>query len=125
MLNSEMKIKNFEVWVSLGCSPSEQAQLQPVLFNVDILFKSKVLAEDSDRLEDSINYVELTDSIKAEAEKKPYNMIEHLGLNVAKAMQQKLSGRYTGAILSVHTLKLRAPVKNLQGGVEWLCRLTL
>ncbi|MBC7753220.1 MAG: dihydroneopterin aldolase [Moraxellaceae bacterium] len=120
-----MKIKNFEVWVSLGCTTEEQSLAQPVRFNVDILFASKVLAEETDRLQDSLDYVELTGAIKAEAEKKSYNMVEHLGLSVATALKNKIGLRYPGATMSVRTHKLRAPVKNLHDGVEWSCKIAL
>ena len=79
MYYSEMKIKNFEVWVSLGCTSAEQSLAQPVRFNVDILFASKVLAEETDRLQDSLDYVELTGAIKAEAEKNHTTWSNTLG----------------------------------------------
>ena len=125
MHQSEMKIKKFEVWVSLGCTKEEQSLTQPVLFNIEILFTSKVLAEGTDQLQDSLDYVALTDTIKAAAEKKSYHMVEHLGFSVAEALKNKINGRYSGSTLIVRTHKLRAPVKNLQDGVEWSCKLNL
>jgi len=125
MHQSEMKIKNYEAWVSLGCSKEEQSLTQPVLFNIEISFTSKVLAETTDQLQDSLDYVALTDTIKAAAEKKSYHMVEHLGLSVAEALKNKINGQYSGSTLIVRTHKLRAPVKNLHDGVEWSCKLTL
>ncbi|MBC7457318.1 MAG: dihydroneopterin aldolase [Bdellovibrionaceae bacterium] len=125
MHQSKMKIKNYEVWVSLGCTKEEQSLSQPVLFNIDILFTSKVLAEDTDQLQDSLDYVALTDIIKAAAEKKSYHMVEHLGSSVAEALKNKINVQYSGSTLVVRTHKLRAPVKNLHNGVEWSCKLTL
>lgn len=125
MHQSEMKIKNFEVWVSLGCTKEEQSLTQPVLFNIEILFTSKVLAETTDQLQDSLDYVALTDTIKTAAEKKSYHMVEHLGFNVAEALKNKIRGQYEGSTLIVRAHKLRAPVKNLRDGVEWSCKLTL
>jgi len=124
MHQSVMKIKNFEVWVSLGCTLAEQSLNQPVLFNIEILFNSKVLAESTDQLRDSLDYVELTEIIKKTAEKKSYNMIEHLGFSVTEALQKKISGQYPGSTLIVRSAKIRAPVKNLHDGVEWTCQLT-
>ena len=125
MLQSEMKIKNYEVWVSLGCTQAEQSLTQPVLFNIEILFAAKVLAEDTDRLQDSLDYVKITDLIKEIAEKKSYNMIEHLGFSVTEALQKKMSRPHSGSTLIVRTHKLRAPVKNLHDGVEWSCKIIL
>jgi dihydroneopterin aldolase len=125
MHQSEMKIKNYEVWVSLGCTKEEQSLLQPVLFNIEILFTSKVLAESTDRLQDSLDYVALTDTIKVVAESKSYHMVEHLGFSVAEALKSKINGQCPGSILIVRTHKLRAPVKNLHDGVEWSCKLNL
>lgn len=125
MRQSEMKIKNYEVWVSLGCSAEERSLAQPVLFNVEIVFTAKVLAEHTDQLQDSLDYVELTDMIKSVAEKKSYNMVEHLGFSVMEALQQKVIRQYPGSTLIVRAHKLRAPVKNLHDGVEWSCKLIL
>lgn len=125
MHQSEMKIKNFEVWVSLGCTKEEQSLAQPVRFNIEILFASKVLAEGTDELKDSLDYVALTDTIRLAAEKKSYQMVEHLGFSVAEALRKQINGQYTGSTLIVRTHKLRAPVKNLHDGVEWSCQLTL
>lgn len=120
-----MKIKNYEVWVSLGCTVEEQSLFQPVLFNIEILFTSQVLAESTDRLQDSLDYVALTDTIKLVAESKSYHMVEHLGFSVAEALKSKINGQYLGSTLIVRTHKLRAPVKNLHDGVEWSCKLNL
>ena len=125
MYHSEMKIKNFEVWVSLGCTTEEQSLTQPVRFNIDILFASKVLAEESDRLQDSLDYVTLTNVIRSESEKKSYRMIEHLGWSVAVALKNEIGGQYLGGTITVRTQKLRAPVKNLHDGVEWSCKIAL
>lgn len=122
---SEMKIKNYEVGVSLGCTPAEQSLIQPVLFNIEIFFNTQVLAETSDRLQDSLDYVELTDVVKQVAEKKSYQMIEHLGFSVAIALKEKVASTYPGSQMIVRTHKLRAPVKNLRDGVEWSCKINL
>lgn len=111
--------------MSLGCTKEEQSLTQPVLFNIEILFTSKVLAETTDQLQDSLDYVALTDTIKTAAEKKSYHMVEHLGFNVAEALKNKIRGQYEGSTLIVRAHKLRAPVKNLRDGVEWSCKLTL
>ncbi len=124
-MQSEMKIKNYEVWVSLGCTKEEQSFPQPVHFNIEILFTSKVLAESTDQLQDSLDYVAITDTIRAAAESKSYHMIEHLGFSVAEALKSKINGQYLGSTLIVRTHKLRVPVKNLHDGVEWSCKLNL
>lgn len=121
---SEMKIKNYEVGVSLGCTPAEQSLPQPVLFNVEIFFNLEVKAESTDRLEDSLDYVELINIIKQVAELKSYSMVEHLGFSVATALQHRIRLSYPGSTLIVRTHKLRVPVKNLRDGVEWSCKLT-
>lgn len=121
---SEMRIKNYEAWVSLGCTQEEQTMVQPVLFNVEILFNSKVLAEETDQLQDSLDYVELTNVIKMVAEKKSYKMIEHMCSSVARALQQSIGQKYKGTLI-VRMQKPRAPVKHLHGGVEWSCQLSL
>lgn len=123
-MQSEMKIKNYEAWVSLGCSKEEQSLTQPVVFNVQITFDQSVVAEVSDKLTDSLDYVALTDVIRATAESKSYSMIEHLCFNVTTALKQKINHKYQGTLV-VAAQKVRAPVKNLHDGVEWTCKIAL
>ncbi len=117
---SKMKICDYEVSVSLGCSLAEQSLVQPVLFNIHIEIKSTVIGEKSDRLEDAIDYVELTDLVKKTAQKKSYHLIEHMNSEVSNQILALLRSKKISGILSVSLLKLRPPVENLKSGVEWI-----
>ena len=122
---SEMRIRDFEVWVNLGCSPEEQAIKQPVLFQITIEFSSQVLAETTDKIDDSIDYVELMNRIKNESEKKIYHMIEHLCATVTNDLRAYLHSRGVRGHMTVQLLKKRVPVENLMTGAEWVCRTQL
>lgn len=122
--SSIMKINDYQVWVHLGCSAEEQAVVQPVLFSLEIVFNQKIQAEVSDRLADSIDYVSLIEIIKTAAQQKNYSMIEHLCFSVSEALRANLSGRYAGSLIT-KIKKIRAPIKNLHHGVEWVCKTDL
>ena len=119
-----MKIKNYEVWVSLGCTKEEQSLTQPVVFNLQIIFDQAIVAEVSDKLSDSLDYVELTNVIREISELKSYSMIEHLCFSVTTSLKQKINHKHQGTLI-VSAQKVRAPVKNLHDGVEWTCKIAL
>lgn len=120
-----MKVCDYQVWVSLGCSKEEQQTRQPVLFNIEIHFANKVLGEKTDRLEDAIDYVQLTEIIQKTAQLKSYSLIENMCFEVMTALALSLKKKNVSGELQVDLLKIRAPIKNLKTGVNWSCRQIL
>jgi FolB domain-containing protein len=121
MTKSIMQIKDYEVWVSLGCSEAEQSLSQPVLFNIEIQFDSIVSGETTDQLSDAIDYVVLTDLLKQSAVIKSYQLIEHMCLVATQSIVDYLTQKNVKGSVKVNILKLRAPVPNLKSGVSWTC----
>lgn len=124
-LNSVMKIKEYEVWVSLGCSTEEQSYKQPVLFNIQFEFSSIQNCEKSDQLQDAVDYVTVTEILKKSAESKPYQLIEHMCFEATEKVFIFLKSKNLQGHLKVELLKLRPPVPNLNAGVSWLCQRQL
>lgn len=123
-MKSVMRISKYECWVSLGCSKEEQSFKQPVYFDLSINMNHSLKGMVSDQLIDAIDYVVLTDLIKAQAEKKSYQLIEHMCFEVHQSLLTYLKNSHclNGAIqLQTQVQKLRAPVPHLQGGVFFTC----
>ncbi len=129
MLNSDvssiMNICDYEVWVSLGCSAEEQSFKQPVHFNVQIEFTSKVRGETTDQLTDAVDYVMLTDILKKSAESKSYHLIENMCAEATEKISAYLVSKKIKGLVQIKLLKLRAPVPYLKTGVSWTCQRQL
>ncbi len=119
---SVMKINDYEVWVSLGCSKEEQSYKQPVHFNFEIEFYSQVRGETTDQLTDAIDYVALTDLLKLSAESKSYQLIESMCFEATEKVSAYLKECRVVGLFKLSVLKLRPPVPHLKSGVSWTCQ---
>lgn len=117
---SEMFVENFEAYVSLGCSKEEQSFPQPVHISVRLLFSKTIAGEQTDQLQDAIDYVAICDVLNRTATQKSYQLIESMAFECMEALTPLLN-HYSGQ-LNVTVKKLRVPVKQLQGGVSWTCQ---
>ena len=124
-MSQVLKIQEFEVWVHLGCSIEEQKMTQPVHFSLDIYLNSPILGATTDNLEDTIDYVRLTEIMKTQASKKNYKLIEHLGLETLNQLCAYLKSKNTFGKLVLSTKKIRVPVENLKNGVVFVCETQL
>ena len=120
-----MRIHDYEVWVSLGCSEAEQSLKQPVQFNIEIEFYVNIGGEITDQLSDTVDYVALTDILKKSALSKSYQLVEHMCFHATDSVAQYLVQNNIKGLLKVSLLKLRAPVPLLKSGVSWTCQRQL
>lgn len=116
-----MKINQYEVWISLGCSEAEQSLAQPVHFNLTLHFHENIKGCSSDQLSDTVDYVSLTDIIKKISLQKSYHLIEHLCFLVHETLIQELRNKNIKCDLTTNLKKVRPPVESLQSGVEFSC----
>ncbi len=119
---STLQIHDYEVWVSLGCTEAEQSMKQPVHFNVQFEFSSKISGEITDQLADTVDYVQLTDILKKSAESKSYQLIESMCFEATDKISEYLFLKNLNGHLKIKILKLRAPVPHLKSGVSWTCQ---
>ena len=115
-----MFVENFEAYVSLGCSKEEQAFFQPVHISVKISFEKQVRGELTDQLPDAIDYVAICEKLNQTATAQSFQLIEHLAFQSMQAVKPLLKN-FSGT-LKVTVKKIRVPVKQLQGGVQWTCQ---
>ncbi|MDG7052442.1 MAG: dihydroneopterin aldolase [Wolbachia endosymbiont of Alcedoecus sp.] len=111
-------IRDLRIWVHLGCSTEEKFHSQLVSINVDFTFQSPPVGFITDRLEDTICYLEVVQSIQSLAQSKQFNLIEHFTRDVyiiiSKLLMQK---RHTISSIRVATHKVAPPVPDVHGGV--------
>lgn len=115
-VSTVLAIKDYCLWVFIGCAPEEYQKKQAVSFDIWIHFHHVPQACLTDTLSDSYCYAEITQLIKNTAEKKHYRLIEHLGYAVFQILQEKICPE-DGLTLTVN--KLTPPVPGLKGGASF------
>ncbi|QKX01643.1 FolB domain-containing protein [Wolbachia endosymbiont of Cruorifilaria tuberocauda] len=113
-------IQDLRLWVHLGCSLEEKLHSQLVSINVDFAFKSPPLGLITDRLEDTICYLEVVQSIKSLAQSKQFNLIEHFTYDIYVAISNLVTQKmHIISSIRVVTHKVAPPVPDLHGGVTF------
>ncbi|WCR58519.1 dihydroneopterin aldolase [Wolbachia endosymbiont of Ctenocephalides felis wCfeJ] len=111
-------IQDLRLWVHLGCSTEEKFHSQLVSINVDFIFKSPPVGFITDRLEDTVCYLEVVQSIKSLAQSKQFNLIEHFThdvyITISNLLMQK---RHIISSIRVTAHKVAPPVPDVHGGV--------
>ena len=120
-----LRVEDFEVWVSLGCLPDEQAYKQPVHVTLNLEYSDLVKAAASDELQDATDYVRLTKIISTAAGAKSYKLIEHMNDSILNALLHELKAHYFKGKIQLSVKKIRVPVENLRSGVVFTCETDL
>jgi dihydroneopterin aldolase len=124
-MKQTLRINSYEVFMSLGVTKEEQAQLQPVHFDITLNFEKPVKGCATDNLDEAINYAALVSHIKHVATVRSYNLIENICFLTHQHLTEwvKTHG-FTGELIT-ETTKVRPPVPALQGGVKFTCQSTV
>jgi len=117
-----LKINSYEVWMSLGVTKDEQANLQPVHFDITLQFEKPVKGSASDHLDDAINYVDLTYHVKKVATTRPFNLLENVCFIVHQHLTEYIKTHGFAGELTTEATKVRVPEASLQGGVKFSCQ---
>ncbi|WP_341821053.1 dihydroneopterin aldolase [Wolbachia endosymbiont (group A) of Myopa testacea] len=111
-------ISDLRLWVHLGCSAEEKFHSQLVSVNIDFNFKSPPLGLTTDRLEDTICYLEVVQSIQSLVQSKQFNLIEHLTHDIYRAINNLLvQKKHIISSIRVTAHKVAPPVPGVHGGV--------
>ncbi|WP_425364702.1 dihydroneopterin aldolase [Candidatus Tisiphia endosymbiont of Mystacides longicornis] len=104
----------------LGCSDQEKFHSQLVSFNIELEFTTPPKGTITDKLEDTICYLELVQSIKFLCQTKQFNLIEHLTIEVYHAIDKSLF-RYRDIVqsVSVTTRKMSPPIQDVHGDIAF------
>ncbi len=112
-LASSLSLKRLRLLVRLGCSAEERSIPQYVSVEVEVRFQSPPQGCQSDSLQETICYAQLSEKIKRVCDQREYALIEKLGWAIYQAVRELLP---QSALLLVRTHKERPPVDHLEGG---------
>ncbi len=112
-MHSELELKSHLTYVHLGCTEAEREFAQKVNINVVIEFSQPPAACRNDKLQDTICYKDLTDTINQVCTQRPYHLIENLCFEIFQQLKLKLSNQEK---LQVQVHKVNPPIPNLLGG---------
>ncbi|MDR2831623.1 MAG: dihydroneopterin aldolase [Rickettsiales bacterium] len=111
-------ISDLRVWVHLGCSAEERFHPQLVSINIDFTFKNPPLGLITDRLEDTVCYLEIVQSTQSLVQSKQFNLIEHLTHDIYITINNLLiQKKHIISSIRVTTHKVAPPVPDVHGGV--------
>jgi len=117
-MQCNLLISDLRLWVYLGCSAEEKFHSQLVSVNIDFTFKSPPLGLTTDRLEDTICYLEVVQSIQSLVQSKQFNLIEHLTHDIYRAINNLLvQKKHIISSIRVTTHKVAPTVPGVHGGV--------
>ncbi len=111
-----LRISEFSLQVRLGCSQEERARAQEVRVSVEFRFVSPPQGINSDRLEDTICYARVCQSIRNLTDGREFALLEKLASDLMSILQEFSKGIALVA-LTVH--KVLPPVEGLRGGTVY------
>lgn len=114
----KLSLPDLRLWVNLGCSLEEKAQVQPISVHIQLSYANPPSGTQTDQLTDVICYQHIVELASATATQKAYNLIEHLAASIHQTIQQYLTQinyKDTHVVVTIH--KLSPPIPNVLGGV--------
>jgi FolB domain-containing protein len=111
-----MKIRDLSLQVKLGCSSEERAVPQEVRVSIELRFAEVPMGTKSDDLNDTVCYARICEALRAHVEGQEFRLIEKMAADFHGLLQKITEGRAASAV-GVH--KIRPPVTDLLGGVEY------
>jgi dihydroneopterin aldolase len=114
-INSSLCIHHLELYVHLGWQEAERAQAQGVALDIDIHFAAPPAACVSDRLDDTLCYSQLIQTIREYVANKQYQLLEHFGFDLYQLIKKHMP---EGAELKIALTK-HPHIEGLTGGVSF------
>lgn len=102
----QLRLKDLELRVHLGCSREEQALPQQVKVEVGLRFRQPPTACESDRIEDTICYEKISSRLTEVAASKTFHLIEHLAQSLYLSLKEELSEENFRIRIRLHKLHL-------------------
>lgn len=72
----------------IGVSAAERKARQPVLMDVELSFDTKKAGK-SDRIEDTVHYIDVYEAVKRAVEERPYALVETLAADAAALILER------------------------------------
>ena len=111
-MKSILEIKQLRLKLAIGFSDEERAKLQDVEFNITINFSDLPKACNSDQINNTLCYDQLTQEIKKFCVNNKFHLIEHLSHSLHQHIKDNYLDLKDNLILQVCKF---APVKEIEG----------
>ena len=111
-MSAILKIKNFELSISLGVFPEEKKERKSVLVDIELRFSNSPKGCDTDNIGDTICYANLVNYIEKSVEGLSFNLIEALSKYIY--VQVKNYVNCSDIAVSVESRKIHLPIKNVE-----------
>ncbi len=110
-----IRLTGFRLMLSIGWGDDERRTLQPIRFDLEIGLPAAPAATRTDRLEDTVDYFRLSETMRTAAQAHPVRLIERLAGVVAAALVADLPPRTR---LRLTVTKEHPPIEDLEGGAS-------
>ena len=114
-LPATIRLTGLRLMLSIGWGDDERRTPQSIRFDLEIGLPAVPAAARTDRLEDTVDYFRLSETVRTAAHAHPVRLIERLAGVVAAALVAELP---RGAELRLRVTKERAPIRDLEGGAS-------
>lgn len=119
----ELLIPGIRLWISLGCSRAERANLQPVDVEIRIHLSQEPKGCRSDQLSDVYCYKQISEHIIQFIKDRSYNLIERLAADVFDVISQQMT---ENCMIEVVVSKPNHPIPYIQKPIQFkYCRRLL
>lgn len=114
---SRLSLNDLSLFVHLGCSTKERFALQEVTLSVEMEFLKPPPGEKTDRLEDTLCYGEICNTLKNFVKIRHFQLIEKMARECLSLLRKK----YPSTLIRLTLHKKNPPVEGLSGGVKYTC----
>ena len=116
-IKPRLSISQLSLLVHLGWSLKERQTLQEVQLSIEMEFPASPSGEKTDRLEDTLCYEGVCETLRNFVKDRPFHLIEKMAKECLSLLKEKHPFMRTR--LTLH--KTAPPVKGLKGGVTYTC----
>jgi len=121
-----LSICDLRLWLHLGCSDEERSQRQLTSIAIEINLSAPPIGCDTDKLEDTICYYNIVNSIEKKIKDQYFNLIEHVAARVHEITDSSITNcRDLITSVNVVVQKVNAPMENVFGGTKFMYQAPL
>lgn len=108
-------IKNFELTVSLGWTEEERSHKQTVRLDIELRFPNPPMACQSDELNETYCYDDLTNKVRDYVADKSFRLVEYLSGEIYLLVKKQM---HHSVLVKIELTK-HPVIANLNGGVKF------
>lgn len=116
-IKPRLSINDLILFAHLGCSSKERRMPQEIRFSIEMEFPTAPTGEKTDRLEDTLCYETVCETLRNFVKSRPFHLIEKMARECLSVLQKNYPSM--GIRLTLH--KKTPPINGLEGGVKYTC----